>query len=580
MSILKRLLAAAGFALALVAFQNAYQGTETSVSHYDPRCSASFTAADLGAVLEAINATGMSEHIALAHAMNRLGYGRHASIPDSQLLSVGGAADATSPGKRVAVVLINDLRAGSLIPTHLQTLIKNRFPRLAKKDDQIHAELAARYTARDQARAAGDQDLAVEIDREIQARKADFAPQLAGKMYLSAALRPGLASGEIWTDFWFNHFNVDSRKSEATVTAYENLMRANICGNFRDLLRLSAQHPAMLRYLDNYISVGRAVSWSGHTGLNENYARELMELHTLGVGPTAGVYTQADVTEVAKILTGWTLEHGPNKEWIRFKFNSAVHALGTKRVMGKVYPEGLTGGLMLLNDLAAHPVTKRNVCRKIGLRLMSTEPTTTLLNRCLSAWGTTGSLPRLYVSYLKSREFWSDYQRKVKNPIELVISANRLAGIHSSQAISTKVRSDLAAISRLGIEWRGTGAPTGYSERHLEWLSSGSLSASTAYFFQTLQSYHFVSVDGRVLTGTPLEDHLEALVAAGKREDALRLIQQRALNAGHLSFPTSEGGAFLRSGLAAPDRHPSSGRGLPLRTLLISIAGSRQFLLK
>lgn len=578
MSIVKRLLVAGAFALALVAFQNAYQGTETSVSHYDPRCSASFTAADESAILEAINSVGMSEYVALSHAINRLGFGRHASISDSQLLV--GSADPTSPGRRVAAAIIGNLRAGSLIPENIQSLIKNRFPLLAKKDDLIHAELQALYTARDQARAAGDQARAVELDMEIQRRKAELAPQLAGKMYLAAALRPGLASGEVWTDFWFNHFNVDSRKSEASVTAYENLMRANVCGNFRDLLRLTAQHPAMLRYLDNFISVGRGVIWTGNTGLNENYARELLELHTLGVGPTAGIYTQADVTQVAKILTGWTIEHGPNKEWIRFKFNFAVHTLGPKTVMGKTYAEGLAGGLALLNELASHPSTKQNVCRKIGRRLLSGEPPTVLLNRCVSAWGTSGSLPRLYMSYLKSRDFWIDYQQKVKNPIDLVISANRLAGLHSSQATATKVREDVAAIARLGIEWRGTGAPTGFSERHLEWLSSGSLSTSTAFFFQTLRPYHFIVVNGQTLTGAPLEDYLSNLVRAGRREDALRLIQQHAFKAGHLSFPSAEGGAFLRSGLSAPDRHPASGTDLPLRTLLISIAGSRQFLLK
>ncbi|MES1262676.1 MAG: DUF1800 domain-containing protein, partial [Acidobacteriota bacterium] len=183
---------------------------------------------------------------------------------------------------------------------------------------------------------------------------------------------------EVLTDFWYNHFNVDLDKGadRALVTSYErDAIRPHVLGKFKDLLLATAQSPAMLFYLDNWQSVGPDArvnpNQKGRLGLNENYGRELMELHTLGVD---GGYTQQDVTEVARCFTGWTIKQ-PRRGG-DFQFHARDHDQGEKRVLGVTIPAGggMDDGLKVLDILARHPSTARFIARNLAIRFVSDNP--------------------------------------------------------------------------------------------------------------------------------------------------------------------------------------------------------------
>src|SRR5208282_1564288 len=198
---------------------------------------------------------------------------------------------------------------------------------------------------------------------------------------------------EVMTDFWYNHFNVDIRKEAAqwyTPTYERDAIRAHALGKFRDLLLATAQNPAMLFYLDNWLSVGpkspvavaalvanKGKPGKAIPGLNENYGRELMELHTLSVN---GGYTQHDVTELARVLTGWTIQ--PLEQGATFQFDPKKHDPGDKVVLGQTIPEnGVNEGLQVLDMLAHHPNTAKFIARKLAMRFVADNPPPALVDR-------------------------------------------------------------------------------------------------------------------------------------------------------------------------------------------------------
>ena len=249
-----------------------------------------------------------------------------------------------------------------------------------------------------------------------------FALRLSSVIYSIAQLQ------EVMTDFWMNHFNVFLHKNDETpyylVSFERDVIRPRALGKFEDLLEATAHSPAMLLYLDNASSIGpdsmaaeraqfRQNDKKKRQGLNENYARELMELHTVGVN---GGYSQADVTQVARILTGWTVEKPQRGSG--FQFDPRRHEPGTKIVMGKKFKEGgEQEGRELLHLLATKPETAHFISRKLAVRFVSDDPPQTLVDRMAKTFlGTDGDISAVLSTLFHSPEFWDSnvYRAKVR----------------------------------------------------------------------------------------------------------------------------------------------------------------------
>ncbi len=281
-------------------------------------------------------------------------------------------------------------------------------------------------------------------------------------------------------DFWFNHFNVyyDKGADRFLIPSFErDAIQPNVLGKFQDLLEATAKSPAMLFYLDNFQSVradmdAKLKGKNRKRGINENYARELMELHTLGVN---GGYTQKDVMEVARCFTGWTIQD-PRKGG-GFFFNEKVHDKGEKVVLGNVIPAG--GGQndaeRVIAILAHHPSTARFVSRKLAQRFVADNPPQALVDRMAKTFlDKDGSIREVLQTMLTSKEFWSQgaYRAKVKTPFEMVASAAR--------ALDAKVDDAFALanqVSQLGEPLYRKQEPTGYSNLNAEWVNSAALLA-------------------------------------------------------------------------------------------------------
>lgn len=294
---------------------------------------------------------------------------------------------------------------------------------------------------------------------------------------------------EVMADFWFNHFNVflDKGADRYLLTGYErDTIRPRVFGKFRDLLEATAKSPAMLFYLDNWQSAGPDAPQARgdaakrqRNGLNENYGRELLELHTLGVD---GGYTQKDVTEVARCFTGWTIDQ-PQRGG-KFTFNPRLHDDGEKTVLGVRIPAGggMRDGETVLDIVAHRPSTAHFISRKLAMRFVADDPPESLVARMAKTFTRTdGDIRAVLECMLDSREFWSEgaYRTKVKSPLEMVASAVR--------AVNGDV--DFAAplvnqLTQLGQPLYRKVEPTGYSNSGREWLNSAGLVARMNFALQ------------------------------------------------------------------------------------------------
>jgi uncharacterized protein (DUF1800 family) len=281
---------------------------------------------------------------------------------------------------------------------------------------------------------------------------------------------------EVLVDFWLNHFNVFNGKGPVRVllTSYErDAIRPNVFGRFRDLLLATARHPAMLYYLDNWQSQTPRDDPSAlpanirRPGLNENYGRELMELHTLGVD---GGYTQDDVIAVARCFTGWTIyDLGKFGE---YQFNPGVHDRKEKVVLGHKIAAGggEQDGLQVIDILARHPSTARFISRKLAQRFVADGPPQPLIDRMAATFTKTdGDLRAVLETMFTSREFMSEgaWQSKLKSPLELVLSAARALGADVSDSGALAQR-----IADLGQPLYGKVEPTGYPDTIAAWANS------------------------------------------------------------------------------------------------------------
>jgi uncharacterized protein (DUF1800 family) len=301
-----------------------------------------------------------------------------------------------------------------------------------------------------------------------------------GKLY--RAILSNRQLQEQMVDFWYNHFNVnlDKGNDRFMVPSYEReAIRPHVFGHFRELLEATATAPAMLFYLDNWQSVapdfarrqGRGGAGGRPArGLNENYGRELLELHTLGVD---GGYTQKDVTEVARCFTGWTIKDPRGGS--TYFYNDRVHDKGEKMVLGVTIPAG--GGKddaeKVLDILAKHPSTAHFISKELAQRFVADNPPQALIDRMAKTFlDTDGDIRAVMNTMLNSKEFLSQgaYQAKVKTPFEMIVSSIRATDAQVDYAFPLADR-----IARLGQPLYRKLEPTGYSSANAEWINSAAL---------------------------------------------------------------------------------------------------------
>jgi uncharacterized protein (DUF1800 family) len=283
---------------------------------------------------------------------------------------------------------------------------------------------------------------------------------------------------EVLVDFWTNHFNVFNGKGPDRVllTGFErDAIRPHVFGHFRDLLLATARHPAMLFYLDNWQSqvprddipfpVGVR-----RPGLNENYGRELLELHTLGVD---GGYTQQDVVAVARAFSGWTI-YDPQK-FAEFQFNPAAHDRREKVILGRALPpmRGEQDGVDVIDILSRHPSTATFISRKLAQRFVADDPPKALVDRMAATFAATdGDLRAVLQTLFKSPEFLSEgaWQSKMKSPLEMVVSSARATNADVTETFALAQR-----IADLGEPLYGKLEPTGYSNTGDAWANTASI---------------------------------------------------------------------------------------------------------
>lgn len=297
---------------------------------------------------------------------------------------------------------------------------------------------------------------------------------------------------EVIADFWFNHFNVHAHKGRLQwyLPSYErDAIRSHLFGKFRDLLHATAHHPAMLMYLDNWQSVRDGFEAPKSMkqflkeekvakipqGINENYARELMELHTLGVD---GGYTQADIIQLARALTGWTIER-PNRSGT-FLFRAAAHDDRDVTILGKVFSgkSGQKQGEAILDFLAAQPATAKFLAQKLCNRFVREPAPATCIEHVAKAYlGHDGDLREVYRALFTSADFWdqSSLQQKVKKPFDFLMSSLRAIGANIEANQDFQDMSITRAMQGLGEPLYGCGPPTGYKDEAAAWVNTGAL---------------------------------------------------------------------------------------------------------
>jgi uncharacterized protein (DUF1800 family) len=321
---------------------------------------------------------------------------------------------------------------------------------------------------------------------------------------------------EVLADFWFNHFNVTADKEQVRwyVSAYErDAIRPHVFGKFRDLLGATAHHPAMLMYLDNFRSVAETGSPDGGgdgkppRGLNENYGRELLELHTLGVD---GGYTQDDVRETARAFTGWGIDQ-PGKATV-FKFHAKQHDGAPKHILGKTIADGgEKDAEHVLDLLAAHPATARFIATKLCQKFHSDHPPASLVTRVADVFKKTGGdLTAVYEALFTAPEFWQDqaFRSMTKTPFEMVVSSLRAVGAETEDATPA-----WREVDKLGEPIYRCAPPTGYKETADAWVSTGGLLGRLNFGLSLgAGKLKGTTFDRDALVGTPFPDDDEALV--------------------------------------------------------------------
>ncbi|QOY96014.1 DUF1800 domain-containing protein [Massilia sp. UMI-21] len=311
-------------------------------------------------------------------------------------------------------------------------------------------------------------------DSEGQTYRAALGARVAG------ALQTATPFAERLVHFWANHFavSVDKRPVTSLAGGFEaDAIRPHILGRFEDLLLAAVRHPAMLVYLDQVRSTGpdsvagrRARRRGGNNaGLNENLAREILELHTLGV---RSGYTQDDVTEFARALTGWTLPQDGEEGAAPFRFAPALHEPGSRRVLGRSHaPGGEEQARAILRELATAPATAEHIARKLARHFVADEPPAALVRRLAEAFlRSGGDLPNVYRELVLAPDAWAPGPGKFKSPWDWSISSLRALGRREMPA-----QAAANVLNQLGQPvWR-PGSPAGYGDTAAAWAAPDAL---------------------------------------------------------------------------------------------------------
>ena len=489
-------------------------------------------------VLAGFTATdkNINERQRALHALNRLSFGPRPGDVDrvmkdgidvwiEQQLRPEGIPDRDVEA-RVAAYATLKMSDAEILRTFYQPIVEARKARKANGEEIDNQKMLAdlrRQTPPEKRPQRVMQDL---MDQRL-VRAVDSERQL----------------NEVMVDFWFNHFNVYSGKAidRFLVTGYErDAIRPHIWGRFEDLLTATAKSPAMLFYLDNARSVAApenrpqraqrfmqmvAPQNANRGGLNENYAREIMELHTLGVD---GGYTQKDVTELARVFTGWTIAR-PQEGDARFIFRPALHDTGAKTVLGIHFPAGggMEEGERMIHVLAHHPATAHHIAYQLCQRLVADDPPKALVDRVAKRFlDTDGDLRQTVRAVIDSPEFWQPqyYDAKVKSPFEYVASAVRAIGGRLDDPTPLA-----RSLQQMGEPLYGAQPPTGYSNKASAWVNTGALLARLN-FALALAANKMPGVHADVIALIPADSAADA----DKSVDALAV----ALTGGQISDAT------------------------------------------
>jgi uncharacterized protein (DUF1800 family) len=436
----------------------------------------------------------------IVHALNRLGYGpRPGDVERVRGMGLDRWVDQQLHPERIDDRLAQQKleRFETLRLSSAELLKGYEIPREAKREIQRRrAELGEDASEQDMRRmrreliekyGAGMKGSPRQVLDELQAAKVTRA------VYSERQL------DEVLVDFWMNHFNVYAAKGpeKFLMAEYErDVVRPRAWGRFEDLLKATAESPAMLFYLDNWLSAdpqagpmargrralfgrrplamtpGQGAGQGRKRGLNENYAREIMELHTLGVD---GGYTQKDVTEVARCFTGWTLR-GVREDQPRFIFEPRIHDSRDKVVLGtKIKGGGKDEGDKVIHLLATHPSTARFISYKLARHFVADEPPKALVDRAAQTFRKTdGDIRAVVREIVTSPEFAAQAARaaKVKTPLEFVVSAVRAAGADVDEA-----RALVQRVADMGMPLYLQQPPTGYKDTADAWVSTSGLLA-------------------------------------------------------------------------------------------------------
>lgn len=483
-------------------------------------------------------AAGLSERQAAAHLLDRLSFGPRPGEVE-HLLEVGPRAwlEGQLLGDLPGPVLAARLAGLPALGMSAEEIVENYSHPRSFVDEAVRAGLIRRsaYLGEEGTRARLDALAALEryaYDRGYRPEE-DLLDQLRRQKILRCLLSESQLN-EVLSDFWFNHFYVEGNHPAARlhVLDYEReVIRPHALATFRELLEAAARHPALLAYLDNASSaaevhrtttfdlqmagagggftpsrdpqqrqqLARLVSWrepqvrrlegGGGPGLNENFARELLELHTLGV---TGGYDQQDVLEVARAFSGWSTFPIPRQpifeSLIRraveeeafgfsgegfFLFRADRHDSEPKRVLGVSLAagRGVEDGEEVLELLALHPATAGRLAHKLALRFVADEPPVELVERLVESWELGGGdLRQMIRTLVLSPEFWQSHGQKIKSPLEFAISALRGLDAEIGDVETLRVW-----LQRMGQPLYGARAPTGYPERGAAWLQAGPL---------------------------------------------------------------------------------------------------------
>ena len=457
----------------------------------------------MAAALLVAAAPAKTDDATILHVLNRLGYGpRPGDIEKVRQVGVINYIEQQLHPERIADgTLEARLEPFTTLRISQSTLAREYFiPAQQARRQQKTAETPNdNDAATDGAKPVQRMQLSPELMKARQVMVEQDEQKLLRATYSERQLQ------EVLTDFWFNHFNVYAAKGadRQLLTAYErDVIRPNVLGSFGALLGAVAHSPAMLFYLDNWMSTdpnglhltnmdemrqrnrarmlgvmrpnvaGQVEQQQKNrpTGLNENYGRELMELHTLGVD---GGYTQQDVIEVARAFTGWTIDRP--RLGGEFKFDPRMHDPGEKHVLGHTIKAGggESDGEQVLHILASHPSTAKFIATKLARRFVGDEPPQSLIDRAAKRFlDTKGDIREVVRTIVESPEFFApEAQRaKVKTPLEFVVSALR--------ASSADVRGGnglIRALQQLGMPLYLAQPPTGYAESADAWVNAGGL---------------------------------------------------------------------------------------------------------